>query len=82
MKVCDDGVRNLACGVCAKAVEDYVRLKKRIRKAEHAKPDELFRYRQVKEFIRSQTFTEYSGGLDGRKVIAELDRRHGKHAAQ
>ena len=43
MKVCDEGVRNLACGVCAKAVEDYVRLKKRIRKAEHAKPDELFR---------------------------------------
>ena len=27
MKVCDEGVRNLACGVCAKAVEDYVRLK-------------------------------------------------------
>ena len=82
MQVCDEGIRNLACGVCAKAVEDYRRLRKRVCKAEHCKPDELFKYRQVKEFIRSQTFTDYSGGLDGNKVLAEVNRRMRKHEAQ
>ena len=46
MQVCDEGIRNLACGVCAKAVEDY------------------------------------SGGLDGNKVLAEVNRRMRKHETQ
>lgn len=58
----ESGYRALARAICAQAVLDY---------ASGPKSERTY----AKRFIQSETFTLYSGGLDGHEVLAILDRR-------
>lgn len=77
MTICDEGARNLICGIVRQTADDYKNAVRRLRR-NPVRADAMLMIDDCKRFLMSAHFGALTG-MDGRQMLRRIRVKYGVH---